>query len=921
MTNRTLTATCRLQLHKGFTLRHALSIVGYLDKLGVSHIYSSPILTARPGSTHGYDVADPTAVNPELGDDRDRLALIDALHRRGMGFILDIVPNHMGTGPSNPYWMDVLRNGERSRFARWFDIDWSEHRGPRDQGRVMVPVLGDDLDAAIARDEIGVIRENGDVRLKYFENTFPLAPETVKVLPAEDIEEWGKGEQGRARLTNLIDNQHYLLANWRRAAGEINYRRFFDINELIALRMEDPRVFDETHRLILDWVSDGSLDALRIDHIDGLRDPLGYLERLKSEVEKRRGDDVRDQPFPVFVEKILSPGEELRTEWPVGGTTGYEFLNDLEAIFLDPNGAEMIEESYRELVGLDDPSLDFMEIAIRGKMRIIRTALKSDMLRLNGLLAAALSHEKGAELSEIQRLRAIAAFIAALPVYRTYIDRRIGDLDEADVALVKKTVTRAKKLRGAPKAAVDRIAKTLLAGAGSRRDPAEERDDRMSFIERLQQTSGPATAKGIEDTALYQYVPIASLNEVGGDPARPLDKAVETLHEANALRAERWPRNLLCTNTHDTKRSADVRARIDVLTEMPEEWATAVRRWRAMHREHRTVVEGRRVPDANTEYLLYQTIVGVWPLDAAARRVVPDGAALASLRERVEQYMLKAVREAKMRTSWTDQNEAFEGALKTFIGRVFESNRSAPFRREVADLAGRIARPGLWNALSRVAVHLTAPGTPDVYQGDELWNFSLVDPDNRRPVDFDQRAAMLRDLDARFGDTPGEGMAVEALGGLVTSPEDGRIKLYLTSRLLRARRARPALFATGAYEPLAVTDASADQFFAFARRAEGGECSITVAPRLAMTLAGDTPGPAPLGAGVGDAAVTLPKDTTGLVWRCALTGRMISPEKVGSRQVLRLRQVVDIIPVALVIGERPQDRQRGAGAGRQIRPR
>src|SRR5688500_4031916 len=589
MANRTLTATCRLQLHQGFPLSHARAVVGYLHSLGISHLYASPILTARPGSTHGYDVADPTAVNPELGTDADRKALVAALHGRGMGFVLDIVPNHMGTGPANPYWMDVLRNGERSRFARWFDIDWEMHRGPRGQGRVMVPVLGDELDAIIERGELTLVREGTDLKLKYFENSFPLAPESVHGLPKEGIEAWGKGAEGRKRIRNLVETQHYLLANWRRAAGEIQYRRFFDISALMALRREDPRAFDENYRLMLDWVADGSLDSLRIDHIDGLRDPLGYLERLRSEVERRRGDDVCDQPFPVFVEKILSPGEELRTDWPVGGTTGYELLNDLEAIFIEPDGAEAIEASYRELVGLDDPKLDFHEVAIRGKMRILRTSLKSDVMRLGRLLAAALSHEKGAKLTEIQRLRGIAAFIAGLPVYRTYADRR-GKPSDADVALVRKAVTRPKKLPRAPKAAIDRVADLVLAGAGSRRDPAEERDDRLTFVERLQQTSGPATAKGIEDTALYQYVPLASRNEVGGEPTRPLAKAAEMLHEANAIRAERWPKNLLCTNTHDTKRSADVRARIDVLTEMPEQWSEAVARWRGMHRELRTVV-------------------------------------------------------------------------------------------------------------------------------------------------------------------------------------------------------------------------------------------------------------------------------------------------------------------------------------------
>ncbi|HEU4565775.1 MAG TPA: malto-oligosyltrehalose synthase, partial [Gemmatimonadaceae bacterium] len=691
MTARPLAATYRLQLRAEFPLDAVRAIVPYLHRLGVSHIYSSPVLASRPGSTHGYDVADPTRIDPELGDEGGRLALVRELHRHEMGWLLDIVPNHMGTGPSNPFWEDVLARGRASRWAHWFDVDWAD-RPQRLRGRILLPVLGDDLDAVIERGELSLVRESGAWRVKYFDNSFPVSEESLELLGS------GVGDQGSEKggalidqdptrspdpstLRAILDRQHYLLANWRRAAREINYRRFFDVNELVALRVEDPRVFAETHALVLEWVGAGEIDGLRIDHIDGLLDPLGYLERLRAEVEARAPRGESAEPFPVVVEKILSPGEHLRREWPVQGTTGYEFLDDLEAVLIDSAGFERIEAHYRRLLrirrrrGASAPPLGFAEVALRGKLYILRGALRADIYRLaRQLVPIAKRDRAAAKLPREALVEAMTQLIAALPVYRTYIDGRAPAPSLEDEAVLDAAFAGARRRGGAPPEAIDFLERTILRPIGEGGDGDAERE-RLRFIQRLQQTTGPATAKGVEDTALYIYVPLVSRNEVGSDPARELVDAVETLHRANGERATVWPRALITTDTHDTKRSADVRARLDVLAELPEEWAARVLRWRRLNRVHRTKVHGRLEPDANTEYLLYQSMVGVWEVQEGrgARdegREEPGGSPLAprpsSLVDRLTAYILKAAREAKMRTSWTDRNEEFEGAIVSF---------------------------------------------------------------------------------------------------------------------------------------------------------------------------------------------------------------------------------------------------------------
>lgn len=863
-----LTATYRIQFNAGFRLEDARALVPYLERLGVSHIYASPLLAARPGSLHGYDVADPTRLNPDLGSDDDLRALASELGGRGMGILLDIVPNHMGTGPDNPYWEDMLANGRRSQWASWFDVEWESERSSL-HGRVLVPVLGDTLEAVLDRGELSLERHGERVRLKYFDRSFPVSPETESSLGDADLSQWHEGKPGRARMRGLVDAQRYRLAFWKRASIAINYRRFFDVNDLIALRMHDPEVFRETHALVLRWVEDGVIDGLRIDHIDGLLDPQGYLDALRVEVAGRRPSTA--EPVPIVVEKILSPGERLRESWPVQGTTGYEFLNELEAAFIDAEGAVRLEEAYRRLAGAPGRG-GIEEAAVRGKELVLRTALAADVTRLTKLFRHAV-HTRGGEAAGAAP--AIRHFIATLPVYRTYIDaRRTVHPDDREV--IDRALARARE-RWTGNAELGRLT-TILES------PTEQARE---FIGRLQQTSGPATAKGVEDTALYRYVPLPSLNEVGGDPARDLARAVPDLHRANRERQSRWPRSLLCTSTHDTKRSADVRSRLDTLSEMPDEWVRAVRRWRRLLASRRA--KGRRgpAPDAPTEWLIYQTILGVWPAEASAH------AAATAVKDRIVEYMVKANREAKVRTSWTSPDEAYEKAVEAYIGAALENET---FLTEIAAFAGRVAPAGYCNALSRVLVHLTAPGTPDIYQGDEMWNFALVDPDNRRDVDFEARRATLDCLDASLEG----GDRAAACAEMLRTVADSRLKMHVTRTALRLRREMPVVFTRGRYAALDSRGERGAHAFAFSRASEGAAVVVAVT-RLPVRLSG-TVG-IPTGLAWGDSEIMFPRSEVPRRWRCALTGRAVETQNAEGGAALLAREVFLTLPVAVLIGE------------------
>ncbi len=956
MSDRAFRATCRLQVNRDFPLRDVHGVVDYLDRLGVSHVYLSPVLQARPGSMHGYDVADPSTLNPEIGTDQEWRALIDELHRRNMGVLLDIVPNHMGVGSANPFWEDVLANGQTAHYAHWFDIDWEPPQRAL-RGRLLVPVLGDELPTVVEREEIRLQWADDRIRLTYFDHSFPIDPATApRILQyaaaglppdsdgtralrtavasferipirtalsperqvqryrfAEDgwtalagaredhpelrqaldraLSEYPRAPEGHQRMLSFLDAQAYRLAFWRRAASEINYRRFFEINELAALRMEDPVVFGERHRLLFQWIEEGLIDGLRIDHIDGLLDPLGYLRRLRAAVEERLPAGFGGT-FLIVVEKILSLGERLREEWPVEGTTGYEFLNDLEATLIDPDGAAAIEHGYRRIVRIRSASADFHEVAHRGKLHVLRSALRADVARLAALLAPIARRQPStAALRRTQLFEGIVQMIAALPVYRTYLTNEQERIDEEDRRWMIAALDEARRRAVVPDALLELIAGAFL-NLGQP-ESEEERAERLRFVLRFQQTSSPATAKGVEDTAIYRYLPLASLNEVGGEPSRSLRDAVGVLHEANAERQRRWPRNLLAVSTHDTKRSADVRARIDVLSEIPERWLRDVMLWRRHARVFRTRLRQRLAPDAATEYLLFQNLVGIWPALDGGR--FPSDERLAEIRDRIGEYVLKASREAKAQTSWTDPDEEWERALARYIERLFDGGARSPVLRGVAALAKEIARPGLWNALSRHLLQLTAPGVPDLYQGDDLWNFSLVDPDNRRAVDWTIRNDLLERLGWILSLDP----SAERERELVRQPENGAIKLHLTRLVLALRQRHPGLFWRAGYAPLAVAGAAARHIVAFAR-AEDGAALIVLVPRLVRSLTGG--GAPPLGTEVWrDTTVRLPDRLPGTLR--SLCGAAGSVSTASGARTLQVGDILDSFPVALLLAD------------------
>ncbi len=950
-------STYRLQLHAGFSLSRVRELVPYLDRLGVTHLHLSPLLRARSGSQHGYDVVDPTTLNPEIGTEDDLEQLVAQLRRRDMGLVLDIVPNHMAASSENWRWEDVLAHGFTSPYARWFDIEWRV--GDRDlHSRVLLPLLGDLRSWVVERGELGVVLIGGDLRVRYYDHSLPLDPSTYPLVLQRAWEEcerdlgaqhagtlelqdillllrrmprrgtrgakaiarrrrlageamrrlrklcaltpevrrrieraatWYTADRaGAARMNRLLEAQAYRLVYWRRAAREINYRRFFDVNDLIALHMEDPEVFAQTHSLVLDWLRAGYIDGFRIDHPDGLLDPSGYLRRLAGAAFA----DAGSAHPPIWVEKILSGEEPLRDEWPVAGSTGYDFLNQAEAIFLDPAGAAQVERDYQRIVRRP---VGFGAVALGGKRRSLQTGLSAGVRRLAYRLQRLAG--RGGPLAPLPLhvlAGAIIEVIVHLPVYRTYVDDR-GEPAGVDRALLEQGLAGARTRGRASPAALD-----ILAGALLGTDPAmrtgEHEGLRRRFVQRFQQVSGPATAKGVEDTAFYVHVPLLSRNEVGGDPEMPLAAADQRLHRANAHRAACWPASMLAVTTHDTKRSADVRARLDVLSEIPDEWEERLYRWRRWNRPHRGMIRGQLLPDANTEYLVYQTLVGAWPLEL----VRPNGAEglrredLIELRDRIAAYALKAAREAKVETSWLDPDAEFEGALDRFVTAMLSPEESPEFVADMARFAGRVARPGFWNSLARVLLQLTSPGMPDTYQGDELWNFVLVDPDNRRPVDFGRRQALLDDVIAGFAaDAPARR---SFLRELIERPEDGRIKLHLITRLLQARRLVPEVFFDGDYEPLAVVGPRSEQAFAYLRRG-ASSAAVVALPRL-VTRDLAAPHYLPLAAAAWTGTrLVLPPGLSEARWENPLTGDVEGAGDTG----LDLGALFKLLPGALLL--------------------
>ncbi len=854
-------ATYRIQLNAGFTFRDATALVPYLAELGISHVYCSPYFKSRPGSTHGYDVVDHNRFDPEIGSAEDFESFVEALRAHGMGHIVDFVPNHVGVGPDNAWWMDVLENGQQSRYAASFDIDWST------TGKLLIPVLGESYGTVLDRGELELRHDESASTyfVAYHEHRFPIARKDYRAA-ANLLADGRKPDADE--LHDLLEAQAYRLAYWRVAADEINYRRFFDVNELAALRMENDEVFEATHRLLFELVGAGKVDGLRIDHPDGLHDPARYFERLQSRVG----------PIYLLVEKILAPFERLPERWPVSGTTGYDFANLVNGLFVDSAARGRLDRIYRTFIG---ESPVWRDIAYEAKQLVLDTSLAAELSVLTHALTRIARADRHTRDFTANSLReALAETIACFPVYRTYVsgfasseDRRFIDWA---IAVAKRRSSRVDALL------FDFLRQVLLT---ERADADATLLERIhAFAMRFQQVTAPVTAKGVEDTALYRFHRLTSLNEVGGDPDL-FGTSVRAFHADARHRARFWPDAMLATSTHDTKRSEDVRARIDVISEMPTLWRQLLTRWSRMNRARKREIDGLPAPGPNQEYLLYQTLLGTWPIEPM------DDGALAAYRERIEAYMLKASREAKTRTSWSDVSAGYEEALTQFIRAILERREGNLFFNEIQEAQRRMLRFGLLNSLSQTLCKLTAPGVPDIYQGNEVWDFSLVDPDNRRRVDYASRARMLDELKARREDPAA--LARE----LVSSLEDGRAKLHLIRKVLEHRRQDEALYRMGEYLPVRVTGAKASHLCAFVRRLEG-RFVVAVAPRLHARLLGDRP---PSDSAIwGDTALELPHPCEAQSLLNRLDGRSIGASAQGGRKFIAVAEALADFPVALL---------------------
>jgi (1->4)-alpha-D-glucan 1-alpha-D-glucosylmutase len=840
-------ATYRLQFHAGFKFRDAIALVPYLAALGVSHVYASPFLAARPGSLHGYDVTDPTRINPEIGTEAELERLVQTLRRHGMGLVMDLVPNHMGVlRADNPWWLDVLEKGRASRYAGFFDIDWQP--GKRElRDKVLLPVLGDHYGTVLERGELKVAKEQGRLWLRYFEHRLPLAPRSTRGVDPKKV------NKDLLALHRLLERQHYRVAYWRVASDEINYRRFFEIADLAALRQEAPGVFEATHALVERLCRLPGVDGLRIDHPDGLADPKRYFERL-GEATRRAGA----RPW-IVVEKIVAGHESLPPDWPVDGTTGYRFANLLTGLFIDRAAETRFDRLYQRFTG---DRRSFGEIAYASRMLVMGTTLAAELATAAARLARiAAGNRFTRDYTESGLRRALAEVAAHFPVYRTYVTARgASDLDRRHIEWAVDKARRASRI--ADPGVFDFIRAVLLLEIAP--EDGERRDEMVKFVLRFQQVTAPVVAKGVEDTAFYRYHRLAALNEVGNEP-ETFGFTLKAFHAASEDRARNWPQTMIASSTHDTKRSEDVRARLAVLTEVPSAWRLMLRRWSTMMRNARGEVNGARAPSAADEYLFYQALLGICPPEA------PDAKAL---RERLSAYMLKAVREAKERTSWINPDEEYEAALQRFIAQAFDNPL---FMRDVAEAARRIGRLGLLAGLSQALLKVASPGVPDYYQGTELWDFSLVDPDNRRPVDFEARRSLL-DKTA-FSD------------GLLAELEGGAAKLWVIRQGLALRQAFPDVYAQPAYAPLCADAGREENVCAFSL-SSGERRIVAVAPRLFASLMeeGDL---APLGAKAwGAARLPVPPGRYDNV----LTGETV---EAGEKGVV-LAELLARFPVALL---------------------
>lgn len=935
-------ATYRLQFSPRFRFEDAERLVPYLRALGISDLYASPLFKARRGSEHGYDVTDHTRLNSELGRDGDLRRLAAALRERDMGLVLDVVPNHMGiAGDSNRYWQDVLENGPSSPYASFFDIDWEPPKADL-ANKVLLPILGD---------QYGRVLENGDLRLAYdrgtlwlqvYDRRLLLAPRTwtsilqpllerlMTHIPSEDdrlvelesiltslrnlpprtetrperlrerrrekevvkrrlaalfesspevrtaldaVLEKLNGRKGDPRsfdaLEALLSEQAYRLSYWQVASDEINYRRFFDVNDLGAIRVEAPEVFQRVHSLVFRWIEEQIVTGLRIDHPDGLYDPEQYFLDLKSVCE-----------CFVVAEKILCGEEELQPAWAVQGTTGYEALADLNGLFVDRSAQAAFEDLYARFTG---SHVGIEDLLYECKQLILDVSMSSELHVLARRLDRISEQHRWSRDFTLSSLQTgLREVIACFPVYRTYIRSQTESVQEADRRHIEMAIRAAKRRNPSVSDSLfDFIASVLLL-----EDPEgvteEDRQERREFVMRFQQITAPVMAKGVEDTAFYRFYPLASLNEVGGGPER-FGTSIEDFHRRNAARAKHWPHSFVATSTHDTKRSEDVRARLAVLSEMPDEWQERLWRWHAWNHGRKSMIDGIEAPNANEEYFLYQTLAGTWPLEGPT----PDYV------QRIQEYIVKACKEAKQSTSWINPNAGHEDAARAFVRDILEPSPNNAFLSDIGVFGARIAPAGARNALAQLLLKTVAPGIPDFYQGTELWSFTLVDPDNRRPVDYDRRIAWLNELrDARDRDP------VALAHRLTSNWQDGRIKMHLTATALQLRQRLRRVFLDGEYLPIEVRGPRQVHLVSLARCHEG-TWVLAVVPRKTLQLSSDTFAIDPA---VWDGTrLELPRQAPD-AWTDAFTSRRFLTSRDGRSSSLPVTDLLADFPVALLEG-------------------
>ncbi len=925
-------ATYRLQFTPRFGFNDARAIVPYLAALGVDFIYASPYLKARPGSEHGYDVVDPNRLNPEIGTPEEHAAFIATAQAAGLGHLLDFVPNHMGIGVQNPWWQDVLEWGEASPYGNYFDIDWQPLREEM-RGRVLVPALGDYYGRVLERGELipAFDSKTGSFSITYFENAFPLAPTSYGDLLALAAAKHGAGEAwalralaaeftsaDRARaielkaelagavarddasrvaieaalatycagddpaaidkLDALLQAQHYRLSYWRVSADEINYRRFFDINDLAGVRVEDAEVLAQTHRLAFELIERGLVQGLRIDHVDGLFDPAGYCRFLHDRAE------ALGQPLYLVVEKILARFESLRGDWPIAGTTGYDFMNEVNGLFVDGRSELAFDRLYRRFAGI---SADFEMFAYRAKKDIMRLALASELEVLANMFDRIAKEDRRSNDFTYNVLHdALVETVASFPVYRTYATG--ATLEEEDRRYIGWAIGSARKRSELGDPRVFDFLEDVLTLAAPATSANYDGREILRFAMKFQQYTSPVMAKAVEDTAFYRYVRLASLNEVGGDPRR-FGTSIAAFHRASSRRAAEHPLAMLATATHDHKRGEDTRLRIDALSEMPGFWDRTIKRWNRLNARRKVFVDNAAAPTDNDEYHLYQTLIGTWPAQWLALDQIPQDEMDVYI-ERIEGYLRKALREAKFRTSWANPNLLYEDATLKFARALLQPKRGNAFLAGLQSVSRECAMIGALSGLAQVTLKLTVPGVPDIYQGTELWDLSLVDPDNRRAVDYGARAALIDGFAAR--ERAGE--LAQLAAELRSTWHDGRVKAFVLWRLLHVRRERPQTFTGSTYLPLATDGGDGEHLVAFAR-----DDVVVAVPRLTRRLAEERDGLAVL---FDDERILLPESAAS-EYVDRFTGATIRPRSDDNGRFLYARELFANFPVSVLVAK------------------